>query len=170
MRNSSVSSAIPFSEITMCSSLMRIDHRCGHGRKQSFAGEIADSAASISRRLRAFDYFPRTLYKIKKIQPARQNLWSWPAHLSPYVSSDAQLESSAPQRLDFRHLTPIGLFRQTADECGFRLTATSETSPIDYSQPQSYTPKYLADQILMAEIHEYEGTINQFTGDGVKPC
>jgi len=36
------------------------------------------------------------------------------------------------------------------------------------NQPQSYTPKYLADQILMTEIHEYEGTINQFTGDGVK--
>ena len=85
--------------------------------------------------------------------------------------------------------------------------------PIDYSEPQSYTPKLLADkilttrsslegerklvtvlfadvanytsmsekldpeevhqimdgcfQILMDEIHRYEGTINQFTGDGV---
>jgi class 3 adenylate cyclase/tetratricopeptide (TPR) repeat protein len=99
------------------------------------------------------------------------------------------------------------------DECGFSLTGASETVPIDYSQPHSYTPKYLADKILttrssiegerklvtvlfadvanytsmaekldpeeiheivngcfkilMAEIHTYEGTINQFTGDGV---
>ena len=88
-----------------------------------------------------------------------------------------------------------------------------KTPPIDFSQPQSYTPKYLADKILttrssiegerklvtvlfadvanytslaekldpeevhqimdgcfkilMDEIHRYEGTINQFTGDGV---
>ena len=76
MRDSSVSSAIPSSKITMCSSAMRIDHRCGSGRKQSSAGESADSAASILRRLCSFDYFLRTLYKIKKIRPARQNLWS----------------------------------------------------------------------------------------------
>jgi class 3 adenylate cyclase/tetratricopeptide (TPR) repeat protein len=88
-----------------------------------------------------------------------------------------------------------------------------EAPSIDYSQPQSYTPKFLADKILttrssiegerklvtvlfadvanytsmaekldpeevhqimdgcfkilMDEIHRYEGTINQFTGDGV---
>ncbi len=88
-----------------------------------------------------------------------------------------------------------------------------ETPSFDYTQPQSYTPKFLADRILksrssiegerklvtvlfadvanstaifekidpeevhqimdgcfrilMDEIHRYEGTINQFTGDGV---
>ena len=98
-------------------------------------------------------------------------------------------------------------------ECGHDLRKPEEAPPIDYSQPQSYTPKYLADKILttrssiegerklvtvlfadvanytsisekldpeevhqimdgcfkilMDEIHRYEGTINQFTGDGV---
>ena len=97
------------------------------------------------------------------------------------------------------------------DECGHNLQAPSK--PPDYSEPQSYTPKFLADKILTArstiegerklvtvlfadvanftslsekldpeevhqimdgcfkilmdEIHQYEGTINQFTGDGV---
>jgi class 3 adenylate cyclase len=99
------------------------------------------------------------------------------------------------------------------NECGHDLVEASETPPIDFNQPQSYTPKFLADkilttrssmegerklvtvffadvanytsmaekldpeevhqimdgcfQILMDEIHRYEGTINQFTGDGV---
>ena len=98
-------------------------------------------------------------------------------------------------------------------ECGFQLISPLEISPIDYTKPQSYTPKYLAEkilttrsamegerklvtvlfadvadyhvpireagsggsaqimdgciQILMDQIHKYEGTINQFTGDGV---
>ena len=98
-------------------------------------------------------------------------------------------------------------------ECGHDLRKPTEPSPIDYNQPQSYTPKHLADKILttrsaiegerklvtvlfadvanstaifekldpeevhdimdscfkilMDEIHRYEGTINQFRGDGV---
>ena len=98
-------------------------------------------------------------------------------------------------------------------ECGHALIKSEEVSPVDYSKPQSYTPKFLANkilttrsaiegerklvtvlfadvanyttigetldpeavheimdgcfQILMDEIHRYEGTINQFTGDGV---
>jgi class 3 adenylate cyclase len=99
------------------------------------------------------------------------------------------------------------------NKCGQDLTKPAEAPPIDYSEPQSYTPKFLADKILttrssiegerklvtvlfadvanytsisekldpeevhqimdgcfkilMDEIHRYEGTINQFTGDGV---
>jgi class 3 adenylate cyclase/tetratricopeptide (TPR) repeat protein len=99
------------------------------------------------------------------------------------------------------------------DECGQDLRKPSTTPTVEYSRPQSYTPKFLADKILttrssiegerklvtvlfadvanytamaekldpeivhqimdgcfnilMKEIHKYEGTINQFTGDGV---
>ena len=98
-------------------------------------------------------------------------------------------------------------------ECGNAIKEPKETPPIDFNQPQSYTPKHLVDKILttrsaiegerklvtvlfadvanytslaekldpeevhqimdgcfkilMDEIHKYEGTINQFTGDGV---
>jgi len=97
------------------------------------------------------------------------------------------------------------------NECSHNLKEPKE--PPDYSEPQSYTPRFLADKILtsrsslegerklvtvffadvanyttlsekldpeevhqimdgcfkilMDEIHRYEGTINQFTGDGV---
>ena len=98
-------------------------------------------------------------------------------------------------------------------KCGETLAAQEHPPFIDFDQPQSYTPKHLADKILtvrssiegerklvtvlfadvanyttmsekldaeevhkimdgcfkilMDEIHNYEGTINQFTGDGV---
>jgi len=97
-------------------------------------------------------------------------------------------------------------------KCGHNLAQPSPP-PLDISHPASYTPKHLADQILitrsalegerklvtvlfadvasytslsekldpeevhqildgcfqilMEQIHRYEGTINQFTGDGV---
>jgi len=99
------------------------------------------------------------------------------------------------------------------NECGNDLSKPIDNAPIDYSKPQSYTPKHLTDKILttrssiegerklvtvlfadvanytrlsekldpeeahqimdgcfkvlMDEIHKFEGTINQFTGDGV---
>ena len=98
-------------------------------------------------------------------------------------------------------------------ECGHDLRKPLKTVPIYYSEPQSYTPEFLADKILttrssiegerklvtvffadvanytsisekldpeeihqimdgtfmilMNEIHKVEGTVNQFTGDGV---
>ncbi len=107
----------------------------------------------------------------------------------------------------------IPLGRKFCGECGFKLTEPLQAPAINYSEPQSYTPKFLADKILktrssiegerklvtvlfadvanytamsdkldpeeihqimdgcfkilMDEIHRYEGTINQFTGDGV---
>jgi class 3 adenylate cyclase/predicted ATPase len=98
-------------------------------------------------------------------------------------------------------------------KCGQDIRKFIEAPEIDFNQPQSYTPKFLANKILitrssiegerklvtvlfadvanftalaekldpeevhqimdecfkilMDEIHQYEGTINQFTGDGV---
>ena len=107
-------------------------------------------------------------------------------------------------------LTPDSLF---CDECGLDLLKPAKAPTVNYSEPQSYTPKFLADKILttrssiegerklvtvlfadvsnytamsekldpeevhqimdgcfkilMDEIHKFEGTINQFTGDGI---
>lgn len=38
--------------------------------------------------------------------------------------------------------------RKFCGECGFKLTEPAEPPTIDYAQPQSYTPKFLADKIL----------------------
>ena len=97
--------------------------------------------------------------------------------------------------------------------CGQDFRKPEEELPIDFSQPQSYTPKFLAEKILQSRsalegerkqvtvlfadvkqsmelaeqvdpeewhrildrffqiladgIHRYEGTINQYTGDGI---
>ena len=107
----------------------------------------------------------------------------------------------------------IPLGKKFCGECGRKISDPSKPPPLDYSQPQSYTPKFLADKILthrgmvegerklitvlfadvanytaisarldpedvhqvmdgcfkilMDDIHQHEGTINQFTGDGV---
>jgi len=44
-------------------------------------------------------------------------------------------------------LPPEALF---CDECGHEQRESKEAPPIDYDQPQSYTPKFLADKILTA--------------------
>ena len=108
-------------------------------------------------------------------------------------------------------MNPFG--SKFCNDCGYDLRKPKEAPPVDYDQPQSYTPKHLADKILttrssiegerklvtvlfadvanytsisekldpeevheimdgcfkilMDEIHRYEGTINQFTGDGI---
>ncbi len=120
----------------------------------------------------------------------------------------AKLELACPKCDAF--ITPDSKF---CDECGYDLSKPAIAPPVHYSEPQSYTPRFLADKILttrssiegerklvtvlfadvanytsisekidpeevhqmmdgcfkilMDEIHRYEGTINQFTGDGV---
>jgi class 3 adenylate cyclase/tetratricopeptide (TPR) repeat protein len=120
----------------------------------------------------------------------------------------AKLELECP---DCKTKIPLG--KKFCGECGYDLTKPVKAPVINYSEPQSYTPKFLAEKILttrssiegerkivtvlfadvanytaiserldpeevhqmmdgcfkilMDEIHKYEGTINQFTGDGV---
>ena len=119
-----------------------------------------------------------------------------------------KLERSCPQCGN--ELPPEAKF---CNKCGHDVRKPKEEASIDYAEPQSYTPKFLADKILttrssiegerklvtvlfadvadytamaekldpeevhqimdgcfkilMNEIHRYEGTINQFTGDGI---
>ncbi|MGD0663703.1 MAG: adenylate/guanylate cyclase domain-containing protein [Syntrophorhabdales bacterium] len=131
-------------------------------------------------------------------------------------SADAQFCLECGQRLEVacpqcgKKLPPTAKF---CNGCGQDLRRQGPTPPLDYSQPHSYTPKFLVEKILttrssiegerklvtvlfadvanfttisekldpeeihqimdgcfkilMDEIHRYEGTINQFTGDGV---
>ena len=124
------------------------------------------------------------------------------------IECGEKLEIRCPQCK--KSLPPSARF---CDDCGHNLKQATETQAIDYSKPQSYTPRFLADKILtnrsgmegerklvtvffadvanytamsekldpeevhaimdgcfkilMDDIHRYEGTINQFTGDGV---
>ena len=119
-----------------------------------------------------------------------------------------RLESHCPQ---CGKTLPISA--KFCDGCGSELKEISKALTVDYSAPQSYTPRHLADKILtsrasmegerkvvsvlfadvaestdifekldpedvhqimdecfkilMDEIHRHEGTVNQFTGDGV---
>ncbi len=107
----------------------------------------------------------------------------------------------------------VPLDRNFCGECGCDLSQYKESPRIDYEQPRSYTPKFLAEKILTArsaiegerklvtvlfadvagftpmsekldpedvheimdgcfrilmdEIHRFEGTVNEFRGDGV---
>jgi class 3 adenylate cyclase/tetratricopeptide (TPR) repeat protein len=119
-----------------------------------------------------------------------------------------RLEQSCPQCGRTLLLTA-----KFCDECGYDLTKPRQIPHVDYSHPQSYTPKFLANKILTArnsiegerklvtalfadvvnytsisekldpeeihqimdgcfklmmdEVHRYEGTVTQFTGDGI---
>ena len=49
----------------------------------------------------------------------------------------------------------------------FFADVASFTSLSEKLDPEEVTRSWTGFQVLMAEIHRYEGTINQFTGDGV---
>src|SRR5271157_5806666 len=132
--------------------------------------------------------------------------------ISQLEAAIAALEASRPTLGDA--VADVALAPLRAQLSALRdLGGPGETKPLDYDQPRSYTPKYLADKILttrssiegenkivtvmfadvanstamfekldpeavheimdrcfgllMDEIHRYEGTINQFLGDGV---
>ena len=55
----------------------------------------------------------------------------------------AKLELACPKCNS--DLTPDSFF---CDECGYDLRKPVKISPIDYSQPQFYTPRFLAEKIL----------------------
>ena len=42
----------------------------------------------------------------------------------------------------------LPLDKKFCGECGYALKEPAETPAIDFSKPQSYTPKFLADKIL----------------------
>src|SRR6266566_1367441 len=75
------------------------------------------------------------------------------------------------------HENPAGA--RFCNDCGARLTA-----PATVPEPRSYTPRHLVEKILASKsalegerkpvtvlfadgVHRYEGTINQYTGDGI---
>ncbi len=55
----------------------------------------------------------------------------------------AKMEIQCPQ---CRAVIPLG--KRFCGECGHDLRNPKESVPIDYNEPQSYTPKHLADKIL----------------------
>jgi len=55
---------------------------------------------------------------------------------------------------------PFG--RKFCGECGHNLAQPKEAAAIDYTQPQSYTPEFLADKILTSRS-SLEGERKQVT-------
>ena len=71
------------------------------------------------------------------------------------------------------------------DECGQSIQTAPEATPVDYEQPKSYTPKFLAEKILttrssiegerklvtvfFADVANYTMILQQNNGVGVKP-
>jgi len=59
------------------------------------------------------------------------------------IECGGKLEIKCPQCN--KPLPPSAKF---CDDCGYNLKKSKEVPPIDYSEPQSYTPKFLAEKIL----------------------